>query len=102
MPTPGRDYLVHGGNTPCLEVRLPNNDLFIFDAGTGIRNLGLSVAEQANDPGLSVKVFLTHFHWDHIQGIPFFSPLYNENNQVSFHAFRPPEGLEAILKFQMR
>lgn len=111
-PTPQIENLNYGGNTPCVEVRLPNNEVFVFDAGTGIRNLGHSLLEEFGDQQLHLKVFLTHFHWDHIQGIPFFPPLYRKENKVTFHSLRFPKGndrvwrsnnmgLEETLKFQM-
>lgn len=100
-PTPQIENLSYGGNTSCLEVRLPNDEVFIFDGGTGIRSLGLSLVEEFKKKKLDLKLFLTHFHWDHIQGIPFFAPLYNPENKVSFHSFRTPEGLEGMLKGQM-
>jgi phosphoribosyl 1,2-cyclic phosphodiesterase len=74
IPTPGPDTVRFGGNTPCLEVRLGDGRRFIFDAGTGIRPLGVSM--MGEERGLHAVVFLTHFHWDHIQGFPFFRPLY--------------------------
>ncbi len=74
IPAPGPATAGYGGNTPCLEVRL-GDELLILDAGTGIRALGDSIAAEQDAPRASI--FLTHFHWDHIQGFPFFAPLYN-------------------------
>ena len=74
IASPGPDTVRFGGNTPCLEVRLRDGRRFIFDAGTGIRPLGLSMMDEAGTP--DAVVFITHFHWDHIQGFPFFLPLY--------------------------
>ncbi len=100
-PTPQIENLSYGGNTSCLEIRLPNDEVFIFDAGTGIRNLGLSLVKEFKDKKLHLNVFLTHFHWDHIQGIPFFAPLYNPENKVVFHSFRSVTDLEGMLRGQM-
>jgi len=62
----------YGGNTSCVEVRLDDDTLIIFDAGTGIRALGQALLAQ---PGpVRAHLFLSHAHWDHIQGIPFFCP----------------------------
>ena len=74
IPAPGPGTAQYGGNTPCLEVRL-GDELVILDAGTGIRALGASILAEQGSPRASI--FLTHFHWDHIQGFPFFMPLYN-------------------------
>ncbi|MCH7563219.1 MAG: MBL fold metallo-hydrolase [Gemmatimonadetes bacterium] len=74
IPAPGPATAQYGGNTPCLEVRL-GDELVILDAGTGIRALGTSLLAEQDAPRASI--FLTHFHWDHIQGFPFFMPLYN-------------------------
>ncbi|HEY3130882.1 MAG TPA: MBL fold metallo-hydrolase [Acidobacteriota bacterium] len=87
-PTPQIENLSYGGNTACLEVRLPNNDIFIFDGGSGVRNLGLSLVEEFKGKTVSATFFLTHYHWDHIQGIPFFAPLYAPENKFTFHSFR--------------
>ena len=72
---------------------------FIFDAGTGIRNLGLAMLQAP--PRTHIHVFLTHFHWDHLQGLPFFPPLYDPSKTVTFHSSRPVGELEAILRAQM-
>lgn len=101
MPTPQIDNLKYGGNTSCIEVRLPGGEVFIFDAGSGVRNLGLALEEEFVGHRLSLNVFLTHFHWDHIQGLPFFPPLYTRDNEVTFHSAHPSGSLEAILKGQM-
>jgi phosphoribosyl 1,2-cyclic phosphodiesterase len=61
-----------GGNTSCLEVRLPGGEVLIVDGGTGARQLGLALAAEATVKPVNLHLFLTHFHWDHIQGLPFF------------------------------
>ncbi len=101
-PTPQLENLVFGGNTPCVEVRLPSGEVFIFDAGTGARNLGLDLQAEKGGDVLGVNFFLTHFHWDHIQGIPFFAPLYEARNSVVFHSFRAAGGIEDMLRGQMQ
>lgn len=81
IPTPGKDTVRYGGNTPCVEVRFGNDRLVILDAGTGIRRLGDSLIET----GRPVKAFLliTHPHWDHIQGFPFFRPAFIAGNELT-------------------
>lgn len=74
IPTPGPDTSWFGGNTSCVEIRAGDRRL-IFDAGTGIRLLGAGLHGSA--ARLTANIFLTHFHWDHIQGFPFFAPLYD-------------------------
>ena len=88
IPTPLKENMNYGGNTLCLELRLPNGETFVFDGGTGIRGLGDLLMQEHGNEGFDVNVFLTHFHWDHIQGIPFFRPLYTPDNQVIFHTPR--------------
>ena len=81
---PRSENLKFGGNTSCVEIRTAANECVIFDAGSGIRGLG-----QLSDAGSRrradrAKIFLTHFHWDHIQGIPFFAPIYGAKNHITF------------------
>jgi phosphoribosyl 1,2-cyclic phosphodiesterase len=85
IPTPAAQNLGYGGNTACVEIRLSNNDLFIFDAGTGIRELGLALHSQAGMPR-HIHILFSHFHWDHIQGLPFFGPLYDSNCSITFYS----------------
>jgi len=81
VPTPGPDTVRYGGNTPCVEVRTDTDRLIILDAGTGIRELGRSLIARANGNGIHADIFLTHAHWDHIQGIPFFAPIFHSGNR---------------------
>jgi phosphoribosyl 1,2-cyclic phosphodiesterase len=95
----------YGGNTPCLELVAPDRTQFILDCGTGLRMLGSRWA--APDAGRfpETHIFVTHYHWDHIQGIPFFSPLYAENNEFHFYSFRSKflgrDSLKQVFETQM-
>lgn len=100
IPVPGSNTLKYGGNTPCIELRSDNNELFIFDAGTGIRNLGKLLIDENYDQ--KIRIFLSHFHWDHIQGLPFFQPLYQQNREIVFIGESNHEkSIEDLLSGQM-
>ena len=83
VPTPGARTVRYGGNTPCVEVRTGTGWLVILDAGTGIRELGRSLMSTAARDGIAADIFLTHAHWDHIQGIPFFAPIFERGNHFT-------------------
>ena len=101
-PTPERRNSRYGGNTTCVEVRLANGTLIIFDCGSGLRSLGKSLVREFGNLPISGHIFLTHFHWDHIQGIPFFFPLYTQHNEFSFYAVRRKEtDLKAAIEGQL-
>jgi len=78
VPSPGSETIRYGGNTSCISITVENK-ILILDAGTGIRNLGSSMIEQSD---LKIFVIITHTHWDHIQGFPFFTPIYQPNRLV--------------------
>ena len=78
----------YGGNTPCLELIAPDSTKIILDCGTGLRMLGSRWAASNGGKAPGTHILVTHYHWDHIQGIPFFSPLYVENNEFNFYSFR--------------
>jgi phosphoribosyl 1,2-cyclic phosphodiesterase len=102
IPTPAAQNLGFGGNTACLEIRLPNDELFIFDSGTGIRELGLALRDNPADAERDIHLFLTHYHWDHIQGLPFFGPLYNPKIAMTFYSTCYACALSESLAGQMK
>ena len=89
-----------GGNTTCIEVILKDGTCIIFDCGTGIRELAARHAKR-NDFIRDYYIFFTHFHWDHLQGLPFFAPpAYHPDCGLFFHS--PVKGFERYLWDQMR
>jgi len=95
----------YGGNTPCLELIAPDGTQFILDCGTGLRMLGSRWAAPSGGKTPETHILVTHYHWDHIQGIPFFSPLYAENNEFHFYSFRSKflgrDSLKQVFEAQM-
>jgi phosphoribosyl 1,2-cyclic phosphodiesterase len=103
VSTPGRGTEKFGGNTPCVSIQYLDN-LLIMDAGTGIRNLGLELYEVHEREGRlpPLHLFLSHTHWDHIQGLPFFEPAYTPGTDLTIHGSPKKERfLGAILEGQM-
>jgi len=84
-PTPQKENMEFGGNTSCIEVRTDNNEILIFDGGTGIRLLGKELEQEFAGKPIRAHIFFSHFHLDHIQGVPFFRPLYNPKNHFTFY-----------------
>jgi len=97
---PGPATAGYGGNTACLEIRA-GDKLLIFDAGTGLKPFGGALAKQGGT--LDVDWFFTHTHFDHIQGIPFFSPLYDRRNRFRLRAghLMPEMNLKQVLSEMM-
>jgi phosphoribosyl 1,2-cyclic phosphodiesterase len=105
-PTVDRAVLRYGGNTPCLELITPEGGRLILDCGTGVRILGNRLAAAADtDKAIDAEILVTHYHWDHIQGIPFFAPLYSSQNKFHFYSFRSEflgrESLKRVFEAQM-
>jgi phosphoribosyl 1,2-cyclic phosphodiesterase len=101
LPVPGRRTLRYGGNTPCLSVEISGEPLYIFDCGSGIKQLSDYLAA-AKVQRLSARIFITHTHWDHINTVPFFGPLYIRGNQIE--VFGPYQGdltIERAIAAQM-
>lgn len=74
IPTPGAETVKVGGNTACIDVLTTDNQLIIIDAGSGIRRLGMTIEEECQDQ-INGTILISHTHWDHIQGFPFFAPI---------------------------
>jgi phosphoribosyl 1,2-cyclic phosphodiesterase len=102
IPSPGRSTVRYGGNTPCVEVRTADGWLVILDAGTGIRELGRTLIERANGAPIQGDIFLTHAHWDHIQGIPFFAPIFQRGNHFTIWGSASLEtSIDRVVRDQM-
>jgi len=102
IPSPGPRTVRYGGNTTCIEVRSDDDSLIILDAGTGIFPLAQSLLARLP---VQANIFITHTHWDHIQGLPFFVPLYIPGNKVRIHgAFDlvSMQGIEQVMNVQLQ
>ena len=101
IPTPGPDTVCYGGDTTCLEIHA-GEELIIIDAGSGIRRLGAHLLEEANGAPIHAHLLMTHTHWDHIQGFPFFTPALLPNNTIRIYGCGDAtRKLEEILAGQM-
>jgi len=102
IPSPGPNTQRYGGNTTCIEVRTDDNDLIILDGGTGIFPLAQTLLKELP---VTAHIFNTHSHWDHIQGLPFFIPIFIPGNNLHLYgAFDPISGAgpERIMNIQMQ
>lgn len=91
LPTPGAETVTYGGNTSCVEVCLDNGTVLVLDAGTGIVELGLELADRGAP---SVQLFLTHLHLDHVEGLRFFAPMWNP--AVELDIWGPPSPVSSL------
>lgn len=104
-PTLERDTWRYGGNTPCLELTAPGGTRFVLDCGTGLRMLGNHWTDSLGAAGIEAHVLVTHFHWDHIQGIPFFHPFFESQNRFHFYSFASkilgPDSMRQVFEAQL-
>ena len=101
IPVPGKSTVRYGGNTSCVEVRA-DGEIIILDAGSGIRLLGLALDKEFGPRSMKLTLLISHTHWDHIQGLPFFSPAYNQKNLIRVLGYEGARaGLAKILASQM-
>jgi phosphoribosyl 1,2-cyclic phosphodiesterase len=103
IPAPGPGTVRYGGNTSCVSLRTSEGKLIVLDCGTGARNLGMSLLDGPFGRGKGqASILLSHAHWDHIQGFPFFVPLYIAGNAFNiFGGGKSSSMLEGILEGQM-
>jgi phosphoribosyl 1,2-cyclic phosphodiesterase len=95
-PCSDHKYLRHGGNTSCVVIESPGDDPIIFDLGTGLRTYGEEIVDRGVFTGTTL---LTHFHWDHVQGLPFFAPLLRAGASMAIYAPAPLSGGTACEAF---
>jgi phosphoribosyl 1,2-cyclic phosphodiesterase/ActR/RegA family two-component response regulator len=101
IPVPGKSTVRYGGNTSCVEVRA-DGEIIILDAGSGIRLLGLALDKEFGPRSMKLTLMISHTHWDHIQGLPFFSPAYDQKNLIRVLGYEGARaGLAKILASQM-
>lgn len=101
IPTPGAHTARYGGNTSCVALEGPGGQLVILDAGTGIRGLGTTLVDRQNG-AVKAEILLSHTHWDHIQGLPYFKPFFAAGNAVRIWGSKQgTTSLDAILHLQM-
>jgi len=97
----GPEMIRHGGNTSCVSIE-HEGCLVILDAGTGIRKLGTRLLSQGRPGGIEGSILLSHEHWDHIQGLPFFAPLFSPGHRFVIYGEPKNRGLEEIIRNQMQ
>jgi phosphoribosyl 1,2-cyclic phosphodiesterase len=101
IPVPGNSTIRYGGNTSCVEVRA-DDEIIVLDAGTGIRPLGVALGKEFGERPIKVTLLITHAHWDHIHGLPFFVPAHSEKNQITVYGpDTAAAGLREILESEM-
>ena len=100
IPVPGPQTVRYGGNTTCIEVRC-GDQIIVIDTGTGARELGTWLQQEAAQRPLNIHLIYSHLHLDHVQGFPFFAPIYGASNQVSIRSLLPPDTLQETLQLQM-
>jgi phosphoribosyl 1,2-cyclic phosphodiesterase len=101
IPTPGPNTVRYGGNTACVEVRDDTGSLLVLDAGTGLRELGVALMNGKGTRPFSVDLLLSHLHWDHIQGIPFFRPAYDPNSSLRIRGPKQSRSMRELLGMGM-
>src|SRR5919204_6374312 len=86
IPVPGPETLRYGGNTTCVELRA-DGEIIVLDAGSGIRALGIALQKEFQARPIKLSLLITHAHWDHIQGFPFFKAAYDPKNEIRIFGF---------------
>ena len=106
IPSPGPRTVRYGGNTTCIEVSTDNGTMIVLDGGTGIFALAQNLlARRKPNADIFANIFITHSHWDHIHGLPFFTPLFIRGSRVRLHGALDPQtgnGIEHVMGVQLQ
>lgn len=97
VPVSGPDKIKYGGHTICASLKTPDDEFIVMDAGTGIKRLGDKLLKERGESGMHIHLLLTHFHLDHIMGIPFFSALYSPTVDLTVYSIANPQETEKYL-----
>jgi len=96
-PVSGKDMVKYGGQTACASLAAAGGEVIIIDAGTGLRGLGQKLGRERGEGNLHLHLLLTHFHLDHVMGLPFFGPFYSDKTTMTFYTDEEPEEAERLL-----
>ena len=98
FPSPDRDKIEVGGHSSCVEVRTADNELIVFDMGTGFVPLGNAILKEKN-PSKSAHIFISHYHWDHILGYLGFAPFFNDSFTCNIYGKKDKMSIDEIFKY---
>lgn len=98
IPVSGKNTIKYGGNTTCVYIETNNGESIIIDAGSGIRELGVYLIKNKKS---NLHLIFTHYHWDHIQGFPFFAPAYSKNTTINIYGPEDEVAAKKALSYQM-
>ena len=99
-PTPDRDKMIYGGHTSCVSLHTIDNELLVFDMGTGLKNLGEMLINDLQSPK-TIHIILSHYHWDHMIGLLSFKPLFTEGFTIHFYGKKDKMDVEEIINYMM-
>ncbi len=99
-PTPDRDKMEYGGHTSCVSCHTDDNELLVFDMGSGLKNLGENLVKDSNSPK-NIHIILSHYHWDHMIGLLSFAPLFIDNFNINFYGKKEVMNVKEIISYMM-
>jgi len=99
-PTPDKNKMTYGGHTSCVSFETIDNELLIFDMGTGLKNLGEILAHDSNSPK-TIHIILSHYHWDHMIGLLSFAPLFIDDFTIHFYGKKDTMDVKEIINYMM-